>query len=101
MSDKTTPETPLAIQVARVDQCSAPSHLVGFSVTHTETKRSIYLDAFVPKDEAGESPDQDALVKMAYARLEKTIQQFQAECEQQQQSIIGKKYDPSSERLVE
>lgn len=97
-----TPETEqsMAVQVARIDPCDVPSYVVGFSVTHVPTKRSLYLDAFIPKTEIDKEGDQDELVKKAYDRLEKTIKQFQSECENQQTSIIGKRFDPSTKTLV-
>ena len=87
------------IQIARIDTAKEPCHIVGFAVTHQESGKSVYLDAFVPLSSVPESISKEELVKKAYEGISASIDQFEKECTQQAESIIGKKFDPQTGKL--
>jgi flagellar hook assembly protein FlgD len=87
----------MKIQIARVDQCKEPSHIIGFTVTH-ESGKSIYLDAFVPLSE--EFASDEEMVKKAYENVSSSIEAFNKECSAQAESMIGKQFDMESKTIV-
>ena len=85
----------MQIQIARVDQCKEPSHIVGFAITHRESGKSVYLDAFVPLHES-EGLSREELVAKAYSTIKPAVDQFEKECTAATTSIVGKTFDPST-----
>lgn len=89
----------MQIQIARIDQCKEPCHIVGFAITHPETGKSVYLDAFVPLSSVPEDSSKEDLVQKAYERIQSSVDQFEKECTSQQESIIGKKFNPATKTI--
>lgn len=88
------------IQIARIDTAKEPCHIVGFAVTHQESGKSVYLDSFVPLSSVADDISKEDLVKKAYESIAASVEQFEKECTQQAESIIGKKFDPQSGKVM-
>ena len=90
----------MQIQIARVDTCQQPSYIVGFAIQH-ESGKSVYLDAFVPLDSVdAESTSQEVLVAKAYESIKSSVEAFKKECDVHSSSVVGKKFDPESNKVV-
>ena len=82
----------MEVRVARLDTCPKPSKVVGFTILHKPTGKSLYLDAFVPLEECGDPElqrtDRDIAAK-AWEMVKPGATQWIAEIEKKDKSIVG------------
>lgn len=76
------------VHVARFDSCPKPSKVVGFTIVHKSTKKSLYLDAFVPLDECEDATDHEVAQK-AWQRVKPGATQWIAEIDKNAKSVVG------------
>ena len=91
--------TAVQVQVARADTCSEPSHIVGFRIAHEKSGKSVFVDSFVPFSEV-EGKSKEDIITIAYQKIKQTVEAFEKECEQQQDSLVGKTLDITTGRVV-
>ncbi|NBS69341.1 hypothetical protein EBT31_10585 [bacterium] len=84
------------IRVARLNEIATPSYVVGFSVTHTKSGQSVYLDAFVPKEEATSKLTEEQIAQKAWVEIKDRADAFLKECDRASDSIVGKQFIPPS-----
>jgi len=83
----------MEVRIARLDTCPKPSHVVGFTILHQPSSRSLYLDAFVPLED-DEHPNEQAIVDKGWALVQQAAESWIDECEKKQSSLVGSTYTP-------
>ena len=83
----------MEVRIARLDTCPKPSHVVGFTILHQPSARSLYLDAFVPLDDVEGTEEQD-IVDKGWALVQQAAEQWIEECEKKSSSLVGSTYTP-------
>jgi hypothetical protein len=77
----------MEVRVARIDTCPKPSRIVGFTILHKPSGKSLYLDAFVPLDEC---PDTDqAVAHKAWESIKPNATRWVEEVDKNESSIVG------------
>lgn len=84
----------MEVRIARIDECPKPSHVIGFTITHTPSKRSLYLDAFVPLDSIPEEATEQDVVKKGWAQVKPAAENWTKECDEKSKSLVGTVIDP-------
>lgn len=85
----------MEVRVARLDKCPAPSHVVGFTILHTPSSRSLYLDAFVPLDSCDGHETEEQIVEKGWELVQKAAENWIDECEKKSSSLVGSIFDPT------
>ena len=78
----------MEVRVARIDTCPKPSKIVGFTITHVPSGKSLYLDAFVPLEECGKETEHD-IAQHAWLQIKPDATRWIAELDKKNNSIIG------------
>lgn len=89
----------MQVQVARADTCAEPSHIIGFRIAHEKSGKSVFVDSFVPFSEV-EDKSKEEIITIAYEKIKQTIEAFEKECEQQQDTLVGRQLDATSGKLI-
>ena len=84
----------MEVRIARIDTCDVPSHVIGYTILHKPTKKTLYLDAFVPIDSCTQQDTETMIVKKGWDMVKSSADQWIAELEKQQHSLIGTVFDP-------
>jgi hypothetical protein len=79
----------MEVRVARIDPCPKPSKIVGFTILHKPTGKSLYLDAFIPIDECPETTTDQEVVDKAWQRIKPNAMHWSTEMDKKESSLIG------------
>lgn len=78
----------MEVRVARIDTCPTPSKIVGFTITHGPTGKSLYLDAFVPLAECDTKTEHD-IAQQAWLQIKPDATHWIAGLDKKTNSIVG------------
>lgn len=84
----------MEVRIARIDKCDVPSHVVGYTILHKPSKKTLYLDAFVPYDTCDTSAPESEIVKKGWAHVKANAEHWIAELEKQDTSLVGTLFEP-------
>ena len=87
---------PMEVRIARMDTCPKPAHVVGFTIMHPPSQKSLYLDAFVSLDTVPENADEAEIAKKGWALVKEAATAWIAECDKKTSSLVGSIFDPST-----
>ena len=79
----------MEVRVARIDACPKPSKIVGFTILHKPTGKSLYLDAFIPLDECTETITEHEVVDKAWQQIKPNATHWSAEMDKKESSLVG------------
>lgn len=78
----------MEVRIARLDTCPTPSKVVGFTILHKPTGKSLYLDAFVPIDDCADATEHE-IAQKAWSTVKPNATQWIEELEKKESSLIG------------
>lgn len=82
----------MEVRIARIDTCPTPSHVVGYTILHKPSGKTLYLDAFIPLDESSETE----IVKKGWEKVKTTAENWIEELDNPSTSLVGSVFDPSA-----
>jgi hypothetical protein len=82
----------MEVRIARIDECPRPSKVVGFSITHEPTGKSLYLDAFVPLTDCEHATEHE-IAKKGWGQVKPAATQWIEDLDKKRNSIIGSVLD--------
>lgn len=83
----------MEVRIARLDVCPTPSKVVGFTITHVATGKSLYLDAFVDLEDIGQNASEHDVAKMAWEQVKPNATHWISELDKKNTSIVGSLLD--------
>jgi hypothetical protein len=89
-------ESRMEVRVARMDTCPKPSHVVGFTIQHPPSQKSLYLDAFVPLDGMPDNATETEIAKKGWAMIKDAANAWLDECEKKSSSLVGSVFEPDA-----
>ena len=78
----------MEVRIARIDTCEAPSHVVGYTILHKSSKKTLYLDAFVPLDSCDNDTEAE-IVKKGWVLVKPNAERWIEELDKQHTSLVG------------
>ena len=78
----------MEVRIARLDTCPKPSKVVGFTILHKPTGKSLYLDAFVPLEDCLDLTEHE-ITQKAWQTVKKSATQWVEDLEKKERSLVG------------
>ena len=91
-----TAARPMEVRIARMDTCPKPSHVIGFTIQHPPSQKSLYLDAFVPLESVAAGASDADIAKQGWELIKDAATSWIDECDKKSSSLVGSVFDPSA-----